>query len=415
MANDDLPWEESPDGDLPIVIAGGGISGLYCAYQLGKLGHRVMVLERSHQCWGGRIETVKMDGFTAEYGPMRFERKLQLRFAHLIRELGIKTLPFPGPAPDPDRYPQYDLSPAEAELDTLELLRRGLLLIMRRPLADDDPAGKAPMHQRWIDRLNEKHYDLIRRTWELNGIPLWKLGFWNALSADGVLSHQATMKIRDTGTFYHMIPENLNAVEWTLWWLRALKSAGRQLEKLEGGSEVLVTRILERLRSMHPRVQLHDGCEVIGFRTPPERADAVRVTFRVGKNRLESGLAGHLVLALPQWPLRQLSASLPPDVRPLLDTVEGFPMTKVFFVTEKPWWLHDQKPHTRASRMPTREVHYFRRERRSDPDRHGMVMIYTDRPATEYWNVYVDNRAARLVLAEEVHLAQGASSGSTRR
>jgi hypothetical protein len=42
--------------------------------------------------------------------------------------------------------------------------------------------------------------------------------------------------------------------------------------------------------------------------------------------------------------------------------------------------------------MPTREVHYFRRPRGSADDGHGMVLIYTDRPATEYWNVYVDNK-----------------------
>jgi hypothetical protein len=39
--------------------------------------------------------------------------------------------------------------------------------------------------------------------------------------------------------------------------------------------------------------------------------------------------------------------------------------------------------------MPTREVHYFRRPRDQDPDGHGMVLLYMDRPSTEFWRTYV--------------------------
>lgn len=392
MSDDDFPWNERADGELPVVVAGGGISGLYCAYRLAQRGRRVVVLERSRDCWGGRIETAEMDGFIAEYGPMRFELHLQPCLKKLLGELGIETEPFSGPSAEVPEFPKYDLTPTEQGLDSLQLLRRGLLLAMGRVLAPDDPAGERD-HQAWLDSLDDAAYDRIRRCVELDGQFLWKMGFWNALSANGVLSHQALMKVRDTGTFYHMLPENLNAAEWTIWWLRAMKTEGRTMQQLKGGSEVLTTRILERLRAFGTRVQLLDDCSVTAFRTEPGRADVVRVTLQRGEDgRVEHALASRLVLALPQWPLKQLAGSLPAEISGLLDTVVGFPMTKVFFVTEKPWWDYDQKPQTRASRMPTREVHYFRRPRDADPDRHGMVLIYTDRPATEYWNVYVNDR-----------------------
>jgi hypothetical protein len=392
MDDDDFPCKPGPDGELPILVAGGGISGLYCAYRLAQRGHRVVVLERSRDCWGGRIETAQMDGFVAEYGPMRFELDLQPHFARLLGELGIRTEPFTGPVAEVAEYPKYDLTPAEQGLTSLQLLRRGLLLIMGRTLAPGDPAGDSPEHQDWIDSLDDAAYDRIRMCTEMGGEPLWKTGFWNALSANGVLSHQALMKVRDTGTFYHMIPENLNAVEWTIWWLRGLKTKGRVMQKLEGGSEILTTRILERLRAFGDRVVLLDGWRVKEFRTEPGQANVVRVTVQREDGGTDYALAAHLVLALPRWPLKQLADWLPADIRPLLDAVVGFPMTKVFFVTDKPWWDYDQKPQTRASRMPTREVHYFRRPRDDDRDGHGMVLIYTDRPATEYWNVYVDDR-----------------------
>ena len=50
----------------PIIIAGGGIAGMYCAMKLGEAGHQVLILEASADRWGGRIETEDMDGFIAE-------------------------------------------------------------------------------------------------------------------------------------------------------------------------------------------------------------------------------------------------------------------------------------------------------------------------------------------------------------
>lgn len=55
---------------------------------------RIGLFEGSH-CFGGKLETVSMSGFDAEYGAMRFEPIMQLRMGELIDELGIETLPFP--------------------------------------------------------------------------------------------------------------------------------------------------------------------------------------------------------------------------------------------------------------------------------------------------------------------------------
>ena len=36
-----------------------------------------------------------------------------------------------------------------------------------------------------------------------------------------------------------------------------------------------------------------------------------------------------------------------------------------------------------------REIHYFRRAQEQDHDGHGMVLLYVDRPSTEFWRHYI--------------------------
>jgi len=103
-------------------------------------------------------------------------------------------------------------------------------------------------------------------------------------------------------------------------------------------------------------------------------------------------VADHLLLAIPQYPLKQLAASLPERISEQLDSVNGFAMTKVFFILNTPWWEYNQSPQARANRMPTREIHYFRRQKTNDFDGYGMILLYTDKPATEFWNYYIKDR-----------------------
>ena len=51
-----------------VVVIGGGITGLTCAYRLQKLGYEALVLESSGRV-GGAIRTEKIDGHLVEWGP----------------------------------------------------------------------------------------------------------------------------------------------------------------------------------------------------------------------------------------------------------------------------------------------------------------------------------------------------------
>lgn len=71
-----------------VVVIGGGISGLSCAYKLRQRGVPVTLLEAS-DCVGGMMGTVEKEGFLFESGPQSFQGTETL--LQLIRELGIES------------------------------------------------------------------------------------------------------------------------------------------------------------------------------------------------------------------------------------------------------------------------------------------------------------------------------------
>jgi protoporphyrinogen/coproporphyrinogen III oxidase len=76
-----------PNPNQRVIVIGGGISGLACAYRLQQLGVAVTVLESSSQP-GGVIDTESSDGFLFESGPQSFQGTESV--LALVRELGLE-------------------------------------------------------------------------------------------------------------------------------------------------------------------------------------------------------------------------------------------------------------------------------------------------------------------------------------
>jgi oxygen-dependent protoporphyrinogen oxidase len=85
-----------------VVVIGGGISGLSCAYRLRQLDIPVILFEASPRA-GGLMETVERDGFLFESGPQSFQGTPLLM--QLIRELKLEGELCQGDA----RAPRYIL------------------------------------------------------------------------------------------------------------------------------------------------------------------------------------------------------------------------------------------------------------------------------------------------------------------
>jgi monoamine oxidase len=371
-----------------VVIIGGGIAGLYCAWELGRNGAFGVTLLELRTQFGGRIESGMLDGFVAEYGPMRFEPGIQRRFVSLCQMVGMldELEPFPEMTPEAVEWPKYNLEGDEAGLTTLGLLKKGVVGMFEE--AREAAGVKDP--DAWIQGLSEGDLEDLRRTATLNGIDLHRRGLWNALTE--VLSHQAVMKIRDTGTFYHLIPDNPNAVEWGIFWLRLFKPEGRHLmavRKQAGGVGEIIKKLVQSIETeCRQRVSLQLGQEVCAIghgREPTSIMLDVRDCASDRRYRLE---ADHVILALPQRPLIRLSENFPDQVNADLDSVVGLPLLKAFLVTKRPWWPPEQRLHPQrgAGAVPTRELHYD-----LDETGKGIVMLYTDHPATEFWKYFVED------------------------
>lgn len=369
------------------------------------------------------------DCFRAEFGPMRIEPRDQPLLKDLLDHLGIREpqggpesefdlVGFPAYAAEEPTEPKFTLQGEEAEQSSLLDL---LLLAIRRIcelVAEDNqqvPAdgrreaarywrqflGGSSVRRRywkgelrdWIMNLDHEDYDHIRRHIRINGVHLRDMGFWNLLSE--VLSHLAVLRIRDWGSYYHLVSENPNAAEHLIMWLRGIKSTN-SLRGIRGGMQLMVAELEKRL-TPDRGVQLHTSRTAVALQPVTDEGLAkVRIRFSDGSEVI----ARDVILALPKRPLQKL------DLAPLrddLDAVVGIPLLKVFFVVDQPWW-EDNRPANRfAADLPTREIHYWKSRDRSK----GVIMIYTDRPALQFWIDYLSDdeaqrqdRAATWVLDE---------------
>ncbi|MDV6344961.1 FAD-dependent oxidoreductase [Nitrosomonas sp. Is37] len=292
---------------LDTVIVGGGITGLYACYQLHKQKgpeHKIALFEQSDR-FGGRIETVEMDGFLAEFGPMRFEKKGQPLLMDLIQELKLATCYFPPYMPATNLEALFDLEKDEGRIshghpfNALELLSLGILRVLRQSSGDlNNP--RDTRHLEWWAGLDETFYHRVRNEFTFNGIPLYQTGFWNVLSE--VLSHNALKKIIEYGTFYHLIHQNPSAAEWINFWLRGLHPED-ELVGIKQGTEALVTELVKLLSSpRYPSIHLYGNHCLTAIHH--DENNCLRLTLETSNHQSMTVRTRHLVLAIPQSPLK---------------------------------------------------------------------------------------------------------------
>jgi monoamine oxidase len=80
-----------------VIVAGAGITGLCCAYELMKAGHEVIVLEASGR-YGGHVFTGRdglSDGLYADYGADHITKPGYERFFEYIEEFKLTAIPYP--------------------------------------------------------------------------------------------------------------------------------------------------------------------------------------------------------------------------------------------------------------------------------------------------------------------------------
>ena len=375
--------------------------------------------KRSIRKDGKVVETLsRTEYFRAEFGPMRIDPRDQPLLQALLGELEIKEpapgeeeslddlIPFSSYTSEDPMEPRFTLRGEEAKqktpFDLMILALRRIFELMDLPDVANPCSTSAANTQsgnlkeesffyrhywkgellEWIHNITDDDLEVIRKSARFRDQPLWNLGFWNVLS--DVLSHYAVVKIRDWGSYYHFVHENLNAAEWIIFWLRAIRSTG-SLRGIRGGMSRIIWKLLERLhkeRENNPSLCIQKGRKVSGLQP---NGDEISVLV---ENEEEPIRARRVILALPKRPLEQISWNGQPPQKRLkdaLNAVAGLPLLKCFFVIEKPWWEDNRPLNRSAADIPTRELLYVK----SNDGTKGLIMVYTDRPAITFWSDYL--------------------------
>jgi monoamine oxidase len=388
--------------------------------------------------------------FCAEFGPMRLELDKQLLVRALLDHLKIEpenpgkeqkkgTEPLRGAAaahlvdfppyasPTMSSDPKYELRPDEEGKTPLQLLRMAMLRVIshlkvpdtcdfykqqlgltdRIKLAAATQEPVEPIFVGWMKKLKQEHY------WEVQTqgcmkiqtqggmeeieVPLYAIGFWNLLS--DYMSHDAITKLRDLGTFYHLLPENPNAAEWLVWWLIGLGSS-EPLQGVFGGMECIVDKLVDEMknRGLQKDEQLFPKCMVTAIERENNKFKLVfgaeaEAFFAHDRPQILRDLYDRVILALPKSPLEKIvqrsKVAFKPEeqISGLLDSVFAFPMVKLFVVVKSRWWEEANRANRFATKVPTRELHYWKGSTKDS--KKGLIMLYTDRPASSFWANYI--------------------------
>lgn len=342
-----------------IAVIGGGIAGLYCCLHMPP-GMRVALFEATDRI-GGKLETVAIDGFQAEWGSMRFDPDRQHMMGKLIGDLGLETEPFPEYSSPPanKRLSRYCLKEDEKGLNALELYARGIARVLNKSETE-------------LLEISEEELEHLRRKGVHRNSHLWEQGVWEVLA--DVLSYDAVKYIMTDGSFFHGVHENPGVAGSMIVWAKMLQMS-KHLKGIRGGMQSITDRMLEKAISKGVVVYKKHSMQAIA----PASGRGVTLAFNNGEFT-----AGRAILALPSCALKSIKG-IPENIRVLLDTVIRIPLLKCFFVVKDPWWV-ENIPNRRVQDFPSRELHYYKQERR------GMIMVYADRPGINFWSPYVASR-----------------------
>ena len=309
-----------------VIVAGGGIGGLCCAYELVRRGHDVTVLEAAGRA-GGHVRTVRdplADGLYVDGGAEHFTRPGYELFWGYVKEFNLTALPY--------RRRENMLRVIDGKLHTEEMLadpkvlagfgfnQREIDFLAREPWWKLPALYYAP----YLDAFHDEYKPFDAGLDRLDQITLSDLLKQDGASAGAI----------------RFIGDSHSSALHSVWHAGLLKLRGvplfpPEVFRIKGGNQTLPDTFNARLGD---RVRL--GCPV----TSIERGNTgVRVHFREAGH--EKTLEGDwLVSAMSLVKLREVPVTPAwPEVR--LEVVKGFPYytaSRPVFQSRTRFWERDK-------------------------------------------------------------------------
>ena len=298
----------------PVIVVGGGISGLVCSYALKKAGVEILALDASRDA-GGLIRSEKRDGFLLELGPQSFSSAAVLR--GLCAQLGIADQALEAPANAP-RYVLMDGTLKAVPLNPAAMLTSSFLSSRTKWAIARDAFGstRAPDEDESIAAFVQRKFgdELLDR---LVG------PFVSGIYA----GDPECLSLRSA--FPQLYEAEKSAGSVLRGMLRAAKSrkGPRErpaLQSFRDGNQTLTHALAEKIGS-----NLRLGAEVVGI-APRRESRATKFEVRIRQtNSEETVLADRLVLATPTDVAGALLRDVNPAFEPVLSGIEYAPVAVV--------------------------------------------------------------------------------------
>lgn len=327
LLGNEILFEKKPQkkSSKKIIVAGAGIGGLCCAYELMKKGHDVVVLEASGR-HGGHVFTVHdglSDGLYGDFGAEHITKPGYEKYWEYTKELNITVLPYPRRKNimrriDGKFYTEEMLADPSV-LRKFGFNEKEINYLSKNPWWDLESLYVKP----YLDKFTDEYEPFNAGFNDLDKIPIA-----NIYKKDGA----SATALKFLGG------ENSSAL-FELWraailHLRGVPLFPPEVFRLKGGNQMLPNAFAKKLGS---RVWLN--CPVLSIK---HGDSGVTVTYKQ-HNEEKQMEADYLVncIPLPAFKKIPVTPAFPPEKQYAIDNVAYDSYQRFVFQASSKFWLED--------------------------------------------------------------------------
>jgi len=351
-----------------VVIIGGGLCGLHCAYKLIEHHDDLSIgLYEKKPYLGGRISTKRHDNYVIEYVTPNYEPGKRNRFMTLLSELDIHSENLT-PSPFAPSAPEFaSLLPDEVKVFEKEMCVNGrlpdvLMLCMyciRKVLAQNK------IHHPWEVHAEELQ-QIVKKTCKYKNRFLHEVGILEIFH--DFFSVECLQYMRRCEGQFGMISNNPQASEFFCRMFSMFAIFRWNVCTVGEGLNAIIERLSDKLIG---KVDVQCSSKLLGVRCAfPHVRD--RPTYKLSFESGSTVTCDHLVLTVPPENLCSI-AGVPNTIKMLIrSSLKRVKLFKIFVIVENPPWGNGK-----AELMTDIElIHNM-----SDPQHtEGMMVFYTDTP-----------------------------------